>query len=154
MTRVRAASSVAVRANVAIDICDAATGAVLRHEDVHNLVLLAGRNQLRDALNGEVITAPSWMALGTGTTTVNPADTALAGEALRDVVTSRAKGSGTLTFKYFLTSTQGNGITFREAGLFNANPGGILFARALFAPIAKTASITVLWAWTITIGAS
>ena len=31
MTRVRAASSVAVRANVAIDICDAATGAVLRH---------------------------------------------------------------------------------------------------------------------------
>jgi hypothetical protein len=144
---------VPVAGNVAIEVCAAASGALLRLETAHNLVVLTGRNQIRDALYGDHIAAPAWMALGTGTTTPVSTDTTLATEVLRDVLTARAKGSGTITFKYYLTSTQGNGITFREAGLFNAQSGGTLFARTLFTPIDKTASITVLWAWTVTIGA-
>jgi hypothetical protein len=144
---------VGVDVNVEIEIRDTDTGALIRREAVHNLVVLAGRNQIRDALYGETIAAPSWMALGTGATVVSAADTALAAEVIRDVLTTRAKGSGAITFKYFLTSTQGNGITFREAGLFSAAVGGVMFARTLFSPIDKTAAITVLWAWTVTIGA-
>jgi len=154
MNTIRTDDAIGVAVNVAIEVRDAVTGALVRREAVHNLVVLAGRNQIRDALYGELITAPAYMALGTSTATVASTNVALAAEVLRDVLTSRAKGSGTITFKYFLTSTQGNGITFREAGLFNAPTAGTMFARTLFTPIDKTASITVLWAWTVTIGAT
>jgi hypothetical protein len=154
MTERHLRETITVRANIAIEIREAATQVLVRQEDVHNLVVLGGRNQLRDLLYGDAVAVPAWMALGTGATGVASSDTALAAEVMRDVLTSRAKGSGSLTFKYFLTSVQGNGITFREAGLFNAPTGGTMFARTLFTEIAKTASITVLWAWTVTIGAA
>lgn len=143
-----------ITGNVTIDVCDAETGRLLRREVAHNLVLLVGRNMIRDALFGDPMTPPNRMALGTSATPVSPSQISLGAEVWRDVLTTRAKGSAAITFKYFLTSTTGNGTTFREAGLVNAAVGGQLFGRVVYAEIAKTASITILFAWTISIGAT
>jgi hypothetical protein len=148
----RWASSLPIRANVRIDVRDAATGRLLRRERVKNLVVLVGRNLVRDALYGISITAPNRFALGTGTTAVTAADTELETEVWRDILTTKTVAAGSITFKYFLTSVTANGHTLVEAGLLNEPSAGDLFARVVFTAIEKTSAITVLFAWTFTIG--
>jgi len=53
-----------------------------------------------------------------------------------------------------LPSTAANGVTLQEAGLHTASTGGVMFARVTYAGIAKSASISVTYDWTTTIGAS
>lgn len=140
--------------NVRIEIRDSLTARLLDQRRESNLVVLPGRNQIATALYSGTITPPSRMALGTGSSAVTSADSALANEIWRDVFAAKTLASASVTYKYFLTSLEANGNTLTEAGLFNAVSGGDLFARVLFTnDIPKTSGITVLFAWTITIGA-
>lgn len=149
---VRTREPLALRGNVRIDVCDAVTGRRLSRRRFSNLAVLVGRNQVRDALYGSGITPPSRFALGTGSTAVTAADTALEAEVWRDVFSTKTVAAGTVTFKYFLSALTANGNTLREAGLFNAASSGEMFARVVFTEIEKTSAITVLFAWTFTIG--
>lgn len=146
---------VGIPANVLIEVHDAKTGALLRSEERHNLFVLTGRNLIRDALNGTSGTFTiSHLGVGTGTTAAASTDTTLGSQVQRDAVTKRTAGSGSLTIQYYLASSAANGSTLTEAGLFNASSGGTMFARVVHTAIAKTASITVTYTWTITISAS
>lgn len=143
------------RGHLTATVMDASTGAVLRVIEQSNLVVTAGRNQIRDAINGAAITAPNRFAIGTGSTTASAADTALVTEVWRDAFTSKTTSTASISIKYFLTSTTANGNTIREAGLFNASTGGEMYARVVLTDaIAKTASIAVLFSWTLTWSAS
>ncbi len=145
---------IAVDCNVRIDVCDAATGELLEREELHNLVTLAGRNLIRDLLNESTDSGLTHFAVGGTDTAPAAGDTQLAAEIYRDTFTKRTAVDGVLTLTYFLPSGAANGSTLREAGLLNAAAGGVLFARAVFGAIAKTASVTVTYTWSITIGAS
>lgn len=124
-------------------------GRLLREEHGHNRVPHAGRNLLRDLLHGDSVTGITEFALGTSATATTNADTTLGAQVLRDTVTQLLKTSLTVTAKYFLSSSQLNGTTIREAGLFNDDD--VLIARyVLTTPIAKTAAIAVTLTWSIT----
>jgi hypothetical protein len=140
-----------VRANVTVQVIDAASRRVLRTERQHNLVVTAGRNLIRDLLNGDAVAGLTYFALGTGTTAVQPTDTTLATEVFRNAVTQRVKAAGELTVKYFLATGEANGNTLAEAGIFNAVSSGTLFARVVLAStIVKTSAIEVTFAWDLT----
>lgn len=140
--------------NVTIEIHDAITGRLLRREKQHNLVVLAGRNLVRDAINGAGGSYTlTHFAVGTGTAAPASTDTALGAEVWRDVVTKRTPDAGKLTIHYYLSSTAANGNALTEAGLFNAASGGTMFARVKYSAINKTASISVTYAWEININA-
>ena len=138
--------------NVTAYVMDAVTGDVTRTITEHNLVVLAGRNVLRDAIYGDsVIPYPSRLALGTGSTAVNASQTQLVNEVWRDTFMTKTKSEAQVEVRYFLTSTTANGNTLNEAGLFSAATGGTMYARVVFSePIAKTSSIAVLYVWTLT----
>jgi hypothetical protein len=140
-----------IRANVTVCVVDAATRRVLRVERQHNLVVTTGLNLIRDLLNGDAVAGLTYFAVGTGTTPVASTDTTLAAEVFRDAVTQTIKGTAELTVKYFLPTTQANGNTLAEAGLFNAASVGTMFARVvLAATIVKTSAIEVTFAWDLT----
>lgn len=142
-----------IAVNVRIDVLDAQTGKVLYTEEYHNLVVKAGRNMVRDFLNGLAPAALSHFAIGTGTTAVNQNDTALQTEVFRDTITKRTPTDGKLQVKYFLASTAANGSSLAEAGILNAASGGTLFARVTHTAIAKTSSVAVVYTWDININA-
>lgn len=142
-----------IAVNVRIDVLDASSGRTLYTEERHNLVVKAGRNLIRDFLNGLAPAALSHFAIGTGTTAPTQNDTTLQTEIFRDAVTKRVPTDGKLQVKYFLASTAGNGNSLSEAGLLNAASGGTLFARVTYTPIAKTSSIAIVYTWDVNINA-
>lgn len=137
------------RLNVTICVLDAQTGRLLHRERGHNLVTVAGRNQIRDLLYAAGAGTPiTHFAIGTGSTAVAAADTALVAEVQREEVSQFTAASQLLTIAYFLPSTDLNGQTLREAGLFNASAAGTMHARYVFATaISKTSSIAVTFTW-------
>lgn len=138
-----------------VEIRSARTGRLLRRLRESNLVVNAGLTLVRDLLDSTIAapTPPTHLAFGTDATAAAGTQTALVAEVFRDALTSRVRTGLTITFKHFLSSSQANGNTLREWGLFNAAAAGTMFSRAVFgSPIIKTTSITVTSQWTVTVG--
>lgn len=154
-------SGVRPGANVRIQVWDVSTpellmaarvgaGRKIAEEWGHNRVTHAGREMLRDLLAGDAgLSGITDFAFGTGDTAAAFGDTVLEAQIFRSAVSDLVKDTLRLTAKYFLSSTQLNGETIREAGLFSDED--TLFARyVLPTPIAKTAVIAVTFTWGIT----
>lgn len=149
--------------NLLITVWDASTpaleqaaredrGIVLKKQRSHNLVVLAGRNAVRDAINGDGGVSVAYFAIGLSAAAVLDGDTALGTEVLRNLITQRVKTSSVWTAKYFLSSGSLNGSTLAEAGLFMTASGPPMFARALITPaIAKDASRAITFQWATTL---
>jgi hypothetical protein len=149
------AVTVALDVNLAVEVHDAATGELLHREALHNMVVDAGLNLIRDLLDGDAPAGLTYMAVGTGSTAAAAGDTTLGTEVFRGAVSQRVSTAKTLTVKWFVGSTQANGSTLTEAGIFNASSGGTMFARAVLAtPIAKSSAITVTLTWAINLAAA
>lgn len=137
--------------NVCVEVTDVRTGQRLALERGHNLVPTAGRNLLRDFLNGDAPAGITHFGIGTGSTAASNNDTALGTQVLRDVVTSKTKDVLKLTVKFYLAAGVANGNTLREAGLFNHASAGTMYARyVLSSAIVKTSSIAVTFTWELT----
>lgn len=146
--------AVGLAVNLLVELHDAETGALVGREELHNLVVDAGLNLLRDRLAGTSSAYPTHFAVGTGTTASSAAQTALVGETFRDAITQRITSAKQLVIRYYLSSLNANGATLAEVGLFTASSGGTMFARAKLASvIAKTSSITATFTWTIGLAA-
>ena len=141
------------RVNVRITVRDR-SGRVLRETFTHNLITTAGLNQARDLLGGGNY-CPSHIAVGDDATAPVLGDTVLGNEVFRKVLTQIDFDPGAkVQFTLFIDTSEANGNTLREGGLFNSQiPGqGDLFSRVLITPeIIKDASITVTVQWTITV---
>jgi hypothetical protein len=138
--------------NVKIIVHDIKTGKVLDVIKRHNLAVMTGRNLLRDFLNGDSVDGLSYSAVGTDNTAAASGDTTLGTEVFRKLFTQTNKTSGSLNIKTYVGSTEGNGSTLVEAGLFGgaatgATDSGTLYARATFTGIAKTSAIGVTFDW-------
>lgn len=145
------AETIGMNGNLTIRVFE--EGRLVSSQVVHNLVVLSGRNLLRDVLGGTVgTTAAAIMHIAVGTSGTAPAvgNTALGAEVYRQVITGTSTTDGSLNVQGYLGSSEANGNTLAEAGLFATN--GTMVARALFdTPIEKTTTQTVSLSWDLNI---
>jgi hypothetical protein len=135
-----------------VEVEDGKSGKVIDRYRVPNLVVTKGFDIIRDRLAGVAIDPLTHFALGTGTTAPVIGNQALATEVYRDTITDFVYESATLKVKYYLPTTQANGNTIGEAGVFNSSSGATMFNHVLISPtIVKTSSIAVTFTWTISI---
>jgi hypothetical protein len=161
----------ALRGVLKIVVRDAATGAIKRTQVINNQItylfatilteLVCQRSTdpapLQDALYS--------MRMGTGTNQPTRSDVNLQayviGYALPDV-NKVTLAPGEITLIATMPSTDGNGSTFSEAGLFSGGtamstsdtpgtaPGTTrMIARQVYSPIAKTSAVTIDFSWTL-----
>lgn len=145
---------VIARANVRIETFDVATGAKLSEQRRSNMAVDAGLDLLRDLLFGDSPEVITHFAVGTDATATSASDTALGAEVFRDVIATKIKGSQEIAIQSVLGSTQANGNTLEEAGLFNDASAGTMYARVTISPVSKTALISVLITWTLSFASS
>lgn len=104
----------------------------------------AGKNVIRDFLGGVAATAPTHFAVGDDNTDESSDDTVLANELARKVFESTDTGAERkISFEGLVDSTEQNGQTLKEFGLFNASTSGTLFTRITHAGLEKSSSIDV-----------
>jgi hypothetical protein len=155
----RLRETILVVPNLKIEICDGKTGKILDVVKTHNLITDSGLDHLRNligypdsALEMQGAT-PNYIALGTGTTAVDPSDDMLENEVFRGEISARAPLEHGIEFYLSLGTDQANGYDLTEAGIFHVNDGIIpLWSRAVHAAISKTASVAVNYRWSWTFG--
>ena len=123
---------------------------------VNNSIVLTGRDLVAKLFINEKITPISHVAVGTGATAVNSGnDTRLNNELFRKAIgkidptqnlTTTTQGRKKVTITVELDFGEANGA-LTEAGLFNANTGGVMYNRVVFPAINKTQEfkLTLIW---------
>lgn len=148
-------SPLGLRGELKVEVRDAATGKLKKAYRHKNLVVDAGLNLLRDMLGDDRNCAPNWFYLGTNPAVAAASDTvSTITSPFTKLFTARIRGNKAISFQTFMTTSEGNGVTYNEAGLVNSFDGtDTLFARVAINPIVKTSSITVTFTWSITLSA-
>jgi len=140
-------------------------GEVVHQAHYKNRIVTSGRSLVAQMFAGQAGGVPAGkvthMALGSDATAPSDADTALNAErAPRKAITSvdysevseGAPGSEVKRVRARLTAVfdfgDANGATaLREAGIFTADTGGVMYNRVVFDPVTKTDAfkLTLLW---------
>lgn len=136
--------------NVLITARDVCTGKIIHQERQHNLIVADGRNLIRDLLSGEG-DALSHFAVGTEDTSTADSMSELQSEVFRNDITRFDLENNKLIVNYFLASNEANGNTIREAGIFNADSGGNMYARVTQSEIEKSENVSITYQWTTNI---
>jgi hypothetical protein len=142
---------VAIKHNVRIEVFGP-DGELKDFREIHNLVVNAGKTQIAKQMSSSLGTAPTHMAVGTGTTAAAAGDTTLQTEIDRNAVTSNTSASNVQTVVGDWAAGDATNGAISEAGIFNAAAAGTMTARAVFTAIPKGASDTLKITWTITYG--
>jgi len=119
-------------------------------QQVHNLVVDAGCNMVRDLIRGTIANMVTHIAFGHGTTAPIASNTELEDEHIRKAFYPDYPPSAsakTLTYGYTLQKAEGAMGVLSEIGLFTASTAGIMYARATFTGINKTADNTIIVSW-------
>lgn len=122
-------------------------------EQSNNLVLALGKRWIARRCAGTEATLPTHIAVGTGTTPVTGADTALQSELARVALAqpvSVADGTAVLRAEAVFNAGVATG-PLTEAALFNAASGGTAIARTVFSVKNKGADDVFTVVWEITI---
>lgn len=125
-------------------------GAVKQEFTVPNLVVDSGLDFIASRMKDASATAMSHMAVGTGTTAADAADTALETEAARVALTSTTVTSNAVAYVATYPAGTGTGA-LTEAGILNAASGGTMLCRTVFSVINKGAADSMTVTWTVTI---
>lgn len=111
------------------------------------MIVDTGLNAVRDHIFGDSISAPSHIAIGTGTTSPLASDTTLETEIYpdgsnRNTITSRTKPSAKkVRLQTIIAAGEANGMVLTEVGALNAATGGALTNRVVLPTgISKNAS--------------
>lgn len=113
------------------------------------MIVDAELTEIRDAIYGDAFTAPTHIAVGTGTTAALASDTALETEiypdgANRNTITSKTKPSPKkVRLQTLIAAGEANGHTLTEMGAVNAATGGTLHNRVVHTAIVKDASFEI-----------
>jgi len=119
-----------------------------------NLVVTVGRTFFCERARSNAESAVSHYALGTDNTAPAAGQTALVAESYRATLTRTKAFNAQLELTLHLGRTQGNGVTYKEGGAFNAASGGTMTARVIFSDKAKTSTNTLTVIHTISLTAS
>jgi hypothetical protein len=118
-------------------------------QETENLVVTAGKNWVADRMN-DANAVMSHMAVGTGTTEVLAAQTALITENDRNALTSTTVTDNAVA--YVATWAAGDATAaITEAGIFDASTGGDMLARTKFDVVNKGSADSMTITWTITV---
>jgi hypothetical protein len=129
-------------------------GNLLSREERKNLVTASGRGLLWDIVLGVTPTLAA-VAIGTGSAAPADGDTTLGTEVSRWQLTSMSRSGSVMTVRLFLGTTQGNGFTYTEAGIFNLYPsGGTMFNRITHSAKVKDANKTLTYLITLSLSSS
>jgi hypothetical protein len=138
-----------VKSNVHVLLKDE-NGNIKDERKIHNLVVNTGLAHIADQLSSSPgQTAMSHMAIGTGTTAADAADTTLETELDRNALTSNTDSGAVVTYVGDWAAGDGTGA-ITEAGILNNSSGGTLLARSVFSVVNKGASDTLQITWTLT----
>lgn len=125
-------------------------GEVVR--EIKNLVVTSGKALVAANLQGNSVNPITYMALGTGTTAADVADTTLESELDRNALTTSGGTVSGAVVTYETTWAPGDGTgAITEAGLFTASTGGTMLARTVFPVVNKGADDTITVVWDVTI---
>lgn len=127
---------------ITVETRDARTGERIEHECgvTENIVPDNGLGELAKILTKYSPTVGYEIAVGTSSTAPAATDTGLGAEVFRAAVTSVSSASAVFTAKLFLDTTDANGSTLVEAGLFH---NSVVIDHALITSVAKDATKTV-----------
>ncbi|MFD3158691.1 hypothetical protein ACFIJ5_17925 (plasmid) [Haloimpatiens sp. FM7330] len=117
----------------------------------HNLIVSKGKDGIAEQLlDSPTIAKPAYMQIGTNDTKPILNDTSLKAAVGPRVRIGKQRKLNVVTYKGVFGPGQGTG-TIKEAGIFNAQTGGVLYARTVFGVITKGSEDTleVTWSWTI-----
>lgn len=145
----------AVRMSGIIEVIetDAKTGRRLSHYRAKNRVTTLGETMMAERLRGNTdVSGISVYALGADSTPPVAGNTALITELYRGTITQSRVAGGELKITLHLGATQGNELTFREGGAFNAH--GTMLCRGVFPDKEKNASKELTIVHTIQITAT
>jgi len=124
---------------------------------VPNMFVTAGKVSVTAHIRGDTSNNKgiiTYCALGTSTVAPALADTQLAAEIFRKLVSVRSNTSNVATFQTFYTTSEGNG-TLREAGLFGDDASGTVNTGTLYCRSSinrvKTSAETLTLSWAVTI---
>lgn len=129
---------------------------IVEQISANNNIVLSGRDLVAKLFINEAIAPISHVAVGTGTTQVDPkTDTNLNTELFRKAITKinptqdltiTSDGKIQVKITVELDFNEANG-SLTEAGLFNANAGGVMYNRVVFPAINKTNDfkLTLIW---------
>lgn len=103
--------------------------------------------QLNQMLDAVVSSFDNYTHIAVGSVNTPPAitDTTLAAEIIRKTFQTSEKvvANGTYTFAMRLATSEANGYTIREIGVFDASSGGTMALRTLTTELAKTSDVEV-----------
>lgn len=124
----------------------------VQEQKIHNLVVDAGLNLLRDFLDGDTVTGFQKIVLGTGTASAAAGDTALGAEVFRADFTAKTTADKKVTITLYLSSSESNGVTLSEAGIYAGaasavTDSGTLYARSKYSGIYKDNSVGITYSW-------
>ena len=149
MEQIKKAGTFKIVENWKFERVEKATGKILSKEEHCNLVVLAGLGRGARLLNGVSSTYFQALAVGTGSTAVVEANTALGAEVERSAATLT---NGTYTAVFAHTFTFGGDYAITEAGIFDSATvsGSTMLARTVFAAKNVSAAIDLIVTATIT----
>jgi len=109
-------------------------------------------DDIKDDIKSRLETLSTDIAVGTGDTTPTSSDTALETEVFRDSVDNiDTSVSNAVTVTLDLLTTEANGNTLTETGIFNDPSAGTMWTRNTFTSINKTSDINLFLDTTFTI---
>lgn len=136
-----------VKGRIIVEVRDAATGALIPEEScvVDNIITNSGLDQIVKLIVQASYSTGFRIGLGTGTNAPAATDTALQTSVFEANVTSQQRSGAVATFKLFLDTTQANGNTLTEVGLFfdGSMVDRALLSQSIVKTSSKTATISV-----------
>ena len=175
MDAMQLTTGIPFRGDLAVTRRDARTGRVIAFWEKKNVITFGAGNLLtyllapNVALGATIQQESQIKSMRFGTSSVVPqrSDTALGAEAVVAAVpvriqltdTDRVIGaSGTVEFTAILDGSTGNGVTYREAGLFSrgtaddpqTTTGATMFSRQIYPDQPKTSAVELEYRWRIT----
>jgi len=151
---VREAGRIPLSYNVKIEARHA-DGKVFATRDISNLIMDAGEDEVAKLLCGVEATAFDYIALGTGDTAADDAQTALVaeissngGSRAQDASTSVTANVATIEYQFSITDA----LAIKESGVFNDPSAGDMLCRQTFDVINVGNGDTVTVTWQITVG--
>ena len=85
----------------------------------------------------------TYFALGTDDTAPTLDDTALKAEFFRKAVTEIKVAADTVLYRCYVSTTEANGYTIKEFGLFDSDAGGNMLLRQVIGGITKTEDMDI-----------
>ena len=126
------------------------SGKVVNEHSIKNIVVAAGKAFIAERMLGTTAAVMSHMGLGTDQTLQTTADTVLAAELGRVIITTATNTANSCLY----VAQYAPGICtgeIKEAGIFNAATAGSMLCRTTFPVVNKGIADTIIVSWVITI---